>query len=217
MSDNAAITPLRGALLLGLAGLLAAGLLAGLHEATRERIAMRGRQQALEHLSAVLPRARYDNDPIADTATLTDPRLGPGPHAIRRARRQGVPTAMAIEATSTDGYAGPIRLIVGIDLDGAIIGVRVLRHNETPGLGDPIEARRSRWIHGFDGRRIDDPSVERWTVKPDGGDFDAFTGATITPRAVIRAVRRTLEFHQSERDRLYALPPDGSARPSQEP
>lgn len=210
MNDTMQITPLRAGVLLALAALLATAALTGLHEATRDRIAMRDRQQALQRLSAVLPPSIYDNDPIADTATIVDERLGPGPHAIRRARKFGTPIAMAIEATATDGYAGPIRLIVGIDTDGRVLGARVLAHNETPGLGDPIDERRSDWILGFDGRSLDNPPGERWTVKPDGGDFDAFTGATITPRAVTGAIRRTLAFHQAERDRLYALPVDES-------
>jgi electron transport complex protein RnfG len=85
--------------------------------------------------------------------------------------------------------------------------VRVLAHAETPGLGDPIEERRSDWIRSFEGRSLGDPLPARWTVRRDGGDFDQFTGATITPRAVVQAVRRALEFHAAEHDRLYATPP----------
>lgn len=214
MNTGAPASPLSSALLLGLAGLLAAALLAGLHEATRERIAERDREQALQRLSAVLPPAVYDNDPMVDTVMVADGRLGPGTHLIHRARKRGAPSAMAIEAVTTEGYAGPIRLIVGIDVNGRILGVRVLNHSETPGLGDPIEERRGDWIRGFDGRHLGDPPADRWTVVSEGGDFDAFTGATITPRAVTRAVRHVLEFHQSERDRVHALAtvvPDGDS------
>lgn len=200
-------SPWRSGASLTIAALIATVLLVGIHVATRERIAERDHQLALERLAAVLPPDRYDNDPIADAVEVVDPRLGPGTQVVHRGRRSGAPSVMAITATATDGYAGPIRLIVGIDADGRILGVRVLSHNETPGLGDPIETRRSGWILGFDGRSLGDPPTERWTVISDGGDFDAFTGATITPRAVTQAVRRALEFHVAERDRLYEMSP----------
>lgn len=210
---DATTSPLRAAALLGIAALLATALLAGIHGATADRIAARERQQALARLAAVLPPALYDNDPVADSVTVSDARLGAGAHRVHRARRNGVPAALALTATAPDGYAGPITLIVGIDNDGVVLGVRVLAHTETPGLGDPIEERRGDWIHGFAGRSLGDPPGERWTVRRDGGDFDAFTGATITPRAVTHAVRRVLEFHADERERLFALPPDGPAPP----
>lgn len=203
-----AISPLRAAAMLGIAALLATALLAGIHGATSQRIAERERQQALARLAAVLPPSLYDNDPVADTVFVTDARLGPGGHAVHRARREGAAVAVAIAATAPDGYAGPIGLIVGIDKDGTVLGVRVLSHSETPGLGDPVEERRSDWIHGFAGRSLGDPPAARWTVRRDGGDFDAFTGATITPRAVTHAVRRVLEFHATEGERLFSLPPD---------
>jgi electron transport complex protein RnfG len=197
-------SPTRSAALLGLAGLLATALLVGLHGLTRDRIAQRDRERALDQLAAVLPIPAYDNDPLADTITVVDPRLGPGGHTVHRARLKGSPSAVAINAIATDGYGGPIGLIVGVDIEGRILGVRVLAHSETPGLGDPIDVRRSDWIRGFEGRSLDDPPPVRWTVRPEGGDFDAFTGATITPRAVTRAVHRVLAFHQAERDRLHA-------------
>lgn len=208
-----AASPLRSGLLLGLAGLLATALLAGLHEATREQIARRERDIALQRLAAVLPPAVYDNDPLTDTVIVDDARLGPGAHRIHRGRLGGSPSAMAINASATDGYAGPIRLIVGIDATGRVLGVRVISHTETPGLGDPIEESRSDWIRRFEGRALGDAPAARWTVKPDGGDFDAFTGATITPRAVTNAVRRVLEFQQTERTRLYALPAEPTTQP----
>ena len=97
-------------------------------------------------------------------------------------------------------------MLLGIDLDGTVTGARVVQHRETPGLGDPIEARRSDWIEGFDGRSLGDPPAPEWTVRKDGGAFDQFTGATITPRAVVSAVRRALVFHERQRDTLYGLP-----------
>lgn len=197
---------LRAALLLAAIGLLATSLLAGLELATRARIAEQAQQRALERLAEVLPPDRYDNDPLAESFEIEDSRLGPGRHRVHLGRLQGQPSALAVQAIASDGYAGPIELLIGIDRDGRVLGVRVLRHQETPGLGDPIERRRSDWILGFDGRHLGDPPPSRWTVRRDGGDFDQFTGATITPRAVTVAIRRALEFHASEHDRLYRQP-----------
>jgi electron transport complex protein RnfG len=205
---SAPTSPLRAAALLGLAALLATGLLTAIDALTRDRIEQRARALELARLGQVLPSSSYDNDPLAETVAVEDARLGPGVQRVHLGRLGGRPSALALTATAPDGYAGPIRLVIGIDRDGAVLGVRVLEHAETPGLGDPIEERRSDWIRSFQGRSIDDPAPARWTVRRDGGDFDQFTGATITPRAVVQAVRRALEFHAAEHDRLYAAPPD---------
>jgi electron transport complex protein RnfG len=204
---SAPASPLRAAALLGLAALLATAALTGIEALTRERIERRARALELSRLGQVLPPSSYDNDPLAQTVRVEDPRLGPGPQRVHLGWRGGLPSALALTATAPDGYGGPIELIIGIARDGRVLGVRVLDHAETPGLGDPIEERRSGWIRSFDGRALDDPAPARWTVRRDGGDFDQFTGATITPRAVVRAVRRALEFHAAEHDRLYAAPP----------
>ena len=201
---SAARSSLRSATLLALAGLIATTLLAGVHLVTRERIAEQARTRALQRLAEVLPPELYDNDPLQDVIHVQDPRLGPGPHRVHRGRLDGQPSALALHALAPDGYAGPIALLIGIDVHGRVLGVRVLEHQETPGLGDPIETRRSDWIHGFAGRTLDDPPPERWTVRRDGGDFDQFTGATITPRAVALAIRRALEFHAAAREHLYS-------------
>lgn len=194
------------ALLLALAALLATTLLAGIHHGTRGRIAQHEQARALERLAAVLPPALYDNDPLADTAVVHDARLGPGPRTVWRARRAGIGTAVALAVTAPDGYAGPIDLLVGIDRAGRVLGVRVTGHAETPGLGDPIELRRSDWVLGFDGRSLADPPPARWRVRREGGEFDQFTGATITPRAVVAAVARALAFHAERGDSLFELP-----------
>ena len=138
----------------------------------------------------------YDNDPLADRVQVLAPRwLGSGDAmTIHRGRRDGTPSALAIEAIAPDGYAGPIRLIVGVDVDGRVLGVRITEHRETPGLGDPIDASRSDWIQSFVGRSIGQPPEARWTVRKDGGEFDQFAGATVSPRAVVHAVRRVLLF-----------------------
>lgn len=193
-------------LLLGLVALLAAGLLAGVMHLTRERIAEADRQAELRALAAVLPPERYDNDPLEDGIGVAAPAwLGsPAPLRVWRARRGGAPVQLVLETVAPDGYAGPIRLLVGVAADGRIEGVRVTAHRETPGLGDGIEAGRSNWIERFDGRALGDPPAVRWTVRREGGDFDAFTGATITPRAVIHALRRCLQFVEKHGAALYA-------------
>ena len=182
--------------LLALCALLAVLLLTGTERLTRDRIAAARHAAELAALSIVLPAAHYDNDPLADRVQVLAPRwLGSGDAmTIHRGRRDGTPSALAIEAIAPDGYAGPIRLIVGVDVDGRVLGVRITEHRETPGLGDPIDASRSDWILSFVGRSIGQPPEARWTVRKDGGEFDQFAGATVSPRAVVHAVRRVLLF-----------------------
>ncbi|HRQ65919.1 MAG TPA: electron transport complex subunit RsxG [Xanthomonadaceae bacterium] len=190
---------------LGVAGLLAAALLAGVWALTRERIAEEERRVELLAMAMVLPPALYDNDPLGDTLRVcAGDDLGPGAHTVYRARRGGEPVALAITATAPDGYSGRIELLIGLDIDGRVLGVRVVRHRETPGLGDAIEAEKSDWIERFHGLFLGEPPVERWKVRRDGGDFDQFAGATVSPRAVVGALRRALEFHAREGGRLFA-------------
>jgi electron transport complex protein RnfG len=122
---------------------------------------------------------------------------------IYRARKGGKPVAAILHTVAPDGYRGPIELLVAIDVSGRLIGVHVVRHNETPGLGDAFENRDIDWLPKFAGRSLDDPPQQRWAVRPDGGDFDAFTGATITPRAIVKAVRRALEFYRAKSSGLF--------------
>ena len=114
-------------------------------------------------------------------------------------------------AVAPDGYAGAIRLLVAVAPDGRLLGVRVLSHKETPGLGDAIDSRRSGWIGAFAGRSLEDPREDRWKVRKDGGDFDQLTGATVTPRAVVRAVRNALVYFDRHRDALLAQPAEPPA------
>jgi electron transport complex protein RnfG len=199
---------LRAALVL--AGFSAAGvaLVALTQAGTRERIAEVERQVLLRNLHAVVSPDLHDNDPTRDVMEVLDPvRLGTDlPVTVYRARREGRPVAAILTPVAPDGYSGRIRLMVAVKHDGTLAGVRVLAHQETPGLGDYIEERRSDWITRFAGRSLTSPPPERWKVKRDGGDFDQFTGATITPRAVVKAVRNTLELFQARRDVLFTPP-----------
>lgn len=196
---------LRAAMQLALAGLAAAVLLAGTWALTRERIADSERLANLQALQIVLPAAHYDNDPIANGVTVRAPAwLGQASSQVHRARLGGEPSALVFEATAPDGYSGPIRLLVAVDRDGRVLGVRITAHQETPGLGDDIEAGRSDWIHRFRGRALGDPPRGHWRVQRDGGVFPQFAGATLTPRAVVAAVRRCLDFAAAHGDAIRA-------------
>ena len=200
-----------------LAAFAAAGvfLVALTQAATRERVAEVERQSLLRNLHAVVSPEAHDNDPTTDTIEVRDPaRLGTDSAVtVYRARRAGQPVAAILTPVAPDGYSGRIQLVVAVNYDGTVAGVRVLSHQETPGLGDLVEARRSDWITRFTGRSLSDPKAEQWKVQRDGGVFDQFTGATVTPRAVVKAVRNTLELFQARRDELFAERPVAVAEP----
>jgi electron transport complex protein RnfG len=196
---------LRAGAQLALAGLVAAALLAGTWALTHERIAAAERQAKLQALEIVLPADRYDNDPIADAVQVRAPAwLGGDTMTVSRARLAGAPSALVLEAVAPDGYAGAIKLLIAVAADGRVLGVRVTAHRETPGLGDDIEAGRSDWITRFTGRMLGDPPLPGWRVQRDGGEFEQFAGATLTPRAVVAAVRRTLQFVARHGDAVRA-------------
>lgn len=184
----------------------ATALLMAAHWLTRTRIAQQEHAAELAALTAVLPPDRYDNDPMKDRVTVVDAATFGTTQAIPvlRARQHGVPSALVLEAVAPNGYAGPIRLVIGVDADGSVLGVRVLEHHETPGLGDAIEASKSRWIEQFRGKSLGAPPAGRWAVQRDGGEFDQISGATVTPRALIASVKRVLEYVQAHHDELYA-------------
>lgn len=196
---------LASALRLGAFALAAAALLAGMVLLTQDRIAAEVRRAELAAMAAVLPAEGYDNDPLADAIRIVDVEAfgSAEPVIVHRVRRGGEPVGAVLALTAPDGYSGPIRLLLGVDVEGRVIGVRITEHRETPGLGDPIESGKSDWALGFDGRALGDPAEARWAVKKDGGEFDQFAGATITPRAVVRAVRRGLAYFRDNRARLF--------------
>ena len=137
-------------------------------------------------------------DTLADALNLREPKQ------IYRARRDGEVVAVIIPAVAPDGYTGDIELIVGVNRDGSIAGVRALSHKETPGLGDKVDTRKSDWVRDFEGRSLANPGLDGWAVKKDKGVFDQFTGATITPRAVVAATLRALQFAEANRKMLFA-------------
>ena len=197
-------TAWRAAGLLALFAIGGVGLVAGIHALTEARVSANEYDRLLRNLNAVLPQDRYDNDPILDAIDLHDPELLPpdGHTRVYRAFRAGRPVAAVFAIVAPDGYNGAIRLLMAVNADGAIAGVRVLDHKETPGLGDDIDIAKSAWITDFIGAALDRPDASGWKVKKDGGAFDQFTGATITPRAVVAAVHRGLRLFRKHRHRL---------------
>ncbi len=171
--------------------LVALSLLLG-HQATHEQIAHAELQDRMAVLRQVLPDALYDNSPLAEAETIDDAELGR--LQIYPARRNGQLSAIAFQVSPV-GYGGPINLFIAIDTQGRILGVRVLSHKETPGLADKIEISRSDWIKDFDGLSLANTARAQWAVKKDGGQFDQFAGATITPRAIVKGVLQALDFH----------------------
>ena len=205
---NRAPSPTRSGLTLAVIAAVCALLVATTHRVTAERIAANERQRLERNLRPVLAGVAHDNDLLASRLTLPPPHGLPGPGAaiIYRAYANGEPAAALFVVTAMDGYAGPIRLLLGIRADGTVSGLRVLDHRETPGLGDRIETERTDWSLQFHGRSLDDPPVEDWAIRVDGGDFDQLTGASITPRAVIKAVRETLLYFAAHREVVFAAP-----------
>ena len=158
----------------------------------------------LQKLQAVLPAPdHYNNAPQLDVLPVVDAVLGDEALPVYRARLDGEPVASVLTAIAPDGYVDEIRLIVGVDTDGVLTGVRVTDHRETPGLGDGIQTDRSDWILAFAGRRIQELPATGWALRRDGGDFDQLTGATITSRAVVKAVSRAVRYYAAHEAALY--------------
>ncbi len=166
------------------------------------------KQTLLNTFHQVLPVDSYDNDPLTDTLQISNPQtlalLGTeNPVTFYRARKNKQPAGLIFTATAPNGYSGDITMLIAALPDGRVSGVRVLKHKETPGLGDKIEIQKNKWIIEFNGRSVRDDNDSRWAVKKDGGDFDQFTGATITPRAVVGAVKKALMFINEHGETLY--------------
>jgi electron transport complex protein RnfG len=192
------------ALILGVFGFIGATLVAVTEFGTHERILENERQALLRQLYEIVPQERIDNDLLAYPLTVTArDELGQESSLVYVGEKADQLSAMVFEATVPDGYSGPIRILVGVDSNGVLLGTRVIAHKETPGLGDKIEKEKSDWILGFTGKSLTDPKLDRWKVKKDGGDFDQFTGATVTPRAVVKGVRRVLLYFDQQQDALY--------------
>ncbi len=197
----------RSGLVLGLFAVCTVAFIAITAAATAETRARNAEMAARKSLYELVPAGLRDNDLLHDTVTAPAGGLlgNETEQPIHIARRNGRVTAVVLPVTAPDGYSGRIRLLVGVRPDGTLLGVRVVEHRETPGLGDKIDPRKSDWILGFAGKSLTDPEPPGWQVRKQGGTFDTFTGATITPRAVVRAVYRTLRHFEAHARDL----PDG--------
>jgi len=174
------------------------------HLLTKDRIEIQAQQQLIQQLNEIIPITRHDNEMFRDCIIV--PNDGNSDlliDVIYRARLNNTATAAAIKTVAPDGYSGNIELLIAINTDGSVSGVRTLLHKETPGLGDKIELRKSAWIETFSGKKVLDKNDNRWAVVKDGGMFDQFTGATITPRAVVKTVRKTIDYFQANQDDIF--------------
>lgn len=187
------------------------GLLSAVYKSTRPVIEATARAERLRLLNEVLPPADYDNDPVAEALVLPPTaELGlKEPSTLYRASRAGQPVAAIFDAVAPDGYAGRIRLLVAIRFDGSVAGVRVTQHKETPGLGDYIEPKKDRnkarpWITQFNGLALATTGDKDWRVTKDGGRIAYYAGATISPRAIARAVHKAARWFDANREQLFA-------------
>jgi electron transport complex protein RnfG len=205
----------RNSVLLAVFAICTTLLITGTYLLTKDRISVEERKAEEKALLQIVPRERHDNSMLDETIAVGPETEGLGLRQEKRiyiARQAGEIIAAIIPTTAPDGYNGDIDLIVGINNDGTIAGVRALRHKETPGLGDKVDLKKSDWVLGFNGRSLENPAIANWAVKKDKGVFDQFTGATITPRAVVAATLGALQFAEANRDTLFAdrtQPPAG--------
>ena len=177
-------------------------VLAASDRITVEDIAARAMEDRLNSLGQVIPDSIHDNNLVEDAITMKNER--DKEITVYRATKEGKVTGLAYEIFGV-GYAGQMKLMLGIDAQGKILGVRVLAHKETPGLGDKMEVKKGNWILRFDGLSLGNPPPDKWKVKKDGGQFDQFTGATITPRGIINAIRSGLELFAAHKEQMMDM------------
>lgn len=192
------------ALLAGFGG-LGTGLVVATFEATKDQIELSEKANLLKNLNNILPAESYSNKLLDNKLIVPDDSLlgNESSTTVYQAWQGDKPVAVAFSIVAPDGYSGDIRLLIAIKASGKISGVRVISHKETPGLGDKIDLVKDDWILGFNDKELDNPVTKRWQVKKDGGVFEQFTGATITPRAVVRAVHRALDYYDNNQRKLF--------------
>jgi electron transport complex protein RnfG len=195
-----------GGIILAVLGAICTALVAVTHSTTAPRIAANEQAYLEARLQPVLEGVAYDGQLSESTIEIPQPHDLPGKSAVivYRVYANGAPVAALFVVTAMDGFSGPIRLLIGIDATGTLTGVRVLEHRETPGLGDLIEESKSDWILQFARKSLEDPGRTMWAIKRDGGEFDQFTGASITPRSVVNAVKETLLYFEENRATVFA-------------
>ena len=212
MTKSIQHTMTKNGLIFAVFAIVTTGLIALTYFGTKDQIALQQQQKLLSILNAVIDESLYDNAIQLDCTLVTSTELLGSNQAqhIYRATKQGQAVAVAIETTAPDGYSGKIQLVVGITSSqpnaAKVTGVRILEHKETPGLGDKIDLRISNWVLDFDNQIYNAEIATNWAVKKDGGQFDQFTGATITPRAVVNAVKLSVEYYLANKAAIFKAP-----------
>ena len=205
---------LQNGLILGAVAAICTALVALTFSLTSDRIAANERAYLEESLVPVLSGQTFNNDLSASAYVVSAPHDLPGREnaVIYRARAGDTPVAVLFVVTAPNGFTGPIKLLIGIDADGVVTGVRALEHKETPGIGDRIDESRSDWIYRFSGTSLDAPERTAWTIRRDGGEFDQITGASVTSRAVVNAVNQTLLYFEANREMIFSAAADAEKK-----
>lgn len=203
MSDT---TVMKSGVTLAVIAAICTALVALTYQSTEQRIAANERAWLERSLQPALSGLFYDSGVTESKLIVPPPHDLPGSDTaiIYRVYAQEEPVAALFVVTARDGYSGPIRILVGAETDGTVTGVHVLEHRETPGLGDRVESTKSDWVKQFEGRSLVDPEPNGWRIKRDGGQFDQLTGASVTPRAIVKAVKNTLLYYEANRDEIFA-------------
>ena len=201
---------LRGGVTLAAIAALCTALVAFTHQLTDERIAANEQAWLEQSLQPALSGLFFDSGVSESLLRIPAPHELPGSEdaIVYRVYSGESPVAALFVVSARDGYAGAIKMLVGVEIDGAVTAVHVLAHRETPGLGDRIESGKSDWVQQFDGRSLTNPAIDDWKIRRDGGEYDALTGASVTSRAVVKAVRETLQYFNANTDSIFAAPAD---------
>ena len=204
MTDSSAI--FKSGATLAVIAAICTSLVATTYHLTTDRIAANDKALLENSLHPALSDLFFDSSVSESRLVLSPPHglQGSEEALIYRVYANDEPVAALFVVSARDGFSGSIRILLGVDIDGVVTGIRILRHRETPGLGDKIESSRSDWVHQFPGRSIGDPVVTDWAIRRDGGQFDQVTGASVTPRAVIKAMRDTLIYFDAHKDEIFA-------------
>ena len=205
---------IHSSVLLGLIALLGTALLTGVNELTHDRIIEQEKRRVLQQLNEIVPVTSFNNNLLEDRIEISDEAIfqHSAPVTVYRARMDDEPVALMMIVTAPDGYNGDIRILAGIAVDGTVLGIRIISHRETPGLGDPIDIEKSDWVLGFNNKSLGNPESDGWAVRKDGGQFDQFTGATISPRAVVNVIHSTLLYFESNRQMLFDTATTGTSQ-----
>ena len=194
----------KNSLILGLFAITCTAAVGLVNSYTKDRIEVQAQQQLIKQLNEIVAKNKHDNEMYRDCIEAPETSSNLFIDVIYRSRLNNQPTAAAIKTVAPNGYSGNIELLIAVNTDGSVSGVRTLQHKETPGLGDKIELRKSDWITKFKGKKVLKNNDDRWAVTKDGGMFDQFTGATITPRAVVETVKKTVDYFKANQSQIFS-------------